>query len=112
MIVNLGINKHVINYNVCRQSNLKSEISDRPVERIQVIVLLRSPCQPTADTVNVQRDPGVKPFTVMLFVTLDADFELPTTSYLVADFACVHLNFRDRVVPLTYSHCPSIRGAG
>jgi len=49
---------------------------------------------------------------VMLFVTLDADFEWPTSSYLVADFALVHLNFRDRVVELTYSHCPSIRGAG
>jgi len=76
------------------------------------MLLLRSPCQPTAHTMNVYCDPGVKPVTVIVVVLFDADREWPTSSYLVADCAgCVKLNVRDRVVELTNSHSPSRRGA-
>jgi len=46
---------------------------------VQVMLLLRSPCQPTAHTVNVYCDPGVKPFTVIVFVPVDVDTEWPTS---------------------------------
>jgi len=49
---------------------------------------------------------------VILFVSVDSDFEWPTKRYVVADCAAVQLNDRDWSVALTNSHKPSIAGAG
>ena len=79
---------------------------------MQVMLLLTSPPEPTAHTVNLKREPGVKSSTVIVFVVLDSDSEWPTRRYLITDFAGIHVNVRDWLVELINSHCPSIRGAG
>jgi len=52
--------------------------SVRPVEFVQVMLLLRRPSESTAHTVNVYRDPGVKPLTVITGCVVDSLSEWPT----------------------------------
>ena len=49
---------------------------------------------------------------MIVFVVVVIDIEWPSRLYLVADFAVVQLNVRDRSIAFTELQSPVIRGAG
>jgi len=76
------------------------------------MTLLVSPVEPTAHTANVQYDPGIKSFTVIVFSSsVIFTPSLSISLYDVADFADGHVKVSESRVELTKLHCPSILGA-
>jgi len=84
----------------------------KPVESLHVMLLLRSPLEPTAHNVNLYNLPGSRLSTVSSVCSVLSSDKWPTRWYLTASRAGFHLKLRDRFVESTSSQFPSIRGAG